>query len=75
MANEPARVCEITMAGTCMSGECIKSFSVFVCNGANWTYAKETLFLVQIFLFVNQTFGRTVFEGTLPATEVTLYNG
>jgi hypothetical protein len=55
-----------------MSGEQIKTISILVCNGANWTYAKETLLLVHIFLFGNLTFGHTVFEGTLSATEVTL---
>jgi hypothetical protein len=29
------------MAGTRMSGEQIKTISTVVCNGANWTYAKE----------------------------------
>jgi hypothetical protein len=75
MATEPARVFEITMAGTRMTGKQIKSSSDFVCNSANKTYGKETLFLVQIFLFVNQTFGHTVLEGTLSATKATLYNG
>jgi hypothetical protein len=55
-----------------MSGEQIKSISIFVCNGANWTYAKETPLLGHIFLSGNLTFGHTVFEGTLSATEVTL---
>jgi hypothetical protein len=55
------------MAGTCMNGEQIKTISTLVCNGANWTYAKETPLLAHIFLF-----GHTVFEGTLSATEVTL---
>lgn len=41
MAIELAWVCEITMAGTRMSGEQIKTISTVVCNGANWTYAKE----------------------------------
>jgi len=72
MATEPACVCEITMAGTRISGEQIKSISIFICNGANWTYAKETTLLVHIFLSGNLTFGHTVFEGTLSATEVTL---
>jgi hypothetical protein len=75
MATEPALAFVITMAGTRMSGEQIKTSSIFVRNTANKTYAKETLFLVQIFLFVNQTFGHRVFQGTLSATEVTLYNG
>jgi len=58
------------MAGTRMSGEQIITISTLVCNGANWTYAKETPPLVHIFLF-----GHTVFEGTLSATEVTMQNG
>jgi hypothetical protein len=60
------------MAGTHMSGEQIKTISTLVCKGANWTHAKETPLLVHNFLFGNLTFGHTVFEGTLSATEVTL---
>jgi hypothetical protein len=48
MATELASVCEITMAGTLMSGEHLKTISSLVCNGANWTNAKETALLVDI---------------------------
>jgi hypothetical protein len=58
-----------------MSGAWINTLRVFVFNGANWTCVKKIFFFVQIFLFGYLTFGDSLFNGALSATEVIQSNG